>query len=342
MINIGILGAGRIGKVHATAVNKFSNIQLKSIADPYLDEAWAKSMGITNLYKDVNEIINDNSIDAVYICTPTDTHADLIIQAALNGKAIFCEKPVDLDIEKILEVKKVLEQTGVLFQIGFNRRFDANFKKMKTLVNAGEVGKLITLKVVSRDPSAPPIEYVKSSGGLFLDMTIHDFDIVRFISNEEVIELSVQAGNFVSDYKDIDIDTAMINLKLKSGAFAMIENCRATTYGYDQRVEVFGEKANIKFENIFEDNVVTTNTNGTSSSKPLDFFLERYEKAYENETYEFVNSLVNKKGSCVGIEDALESALLAVGAKIAFEEKRTVTMNEIRNKFNIGDNNENV
>ena len=337
MINIGILGAGRIGKIHASAVKNYNNVNLKSIADPYLDEQWAKDLGIENLYKNVDDILNDDSIDAVYICTPTDTHSDLIIKAAKGGKAIFCEKPVDLDISKILEVQKVIEETKVLFQIGFNRRFDSNFKKLHNLVKEGEVGDLITLKVVSRDPSAPPLEYVESSGGLFLDMTIHDFDIVRFISNEEVEELTVFASNFVTNYKEKDVDTAMIHLKLKSGAFALIENCRATTYGYDQRVEAFGTKANIKFENIFEDCVVTTNSHGTSFGKPLDFFLERYEKAYICETYEFIDSLLHNTKSCVGIDDALESALLALAAKKSMRENRLVKINEIRKEFNIGE-----
>ena len=337
MINIGILGAGRIGKIHAAAVKNYNNVNLKSIADPYLDEKWAKDLGIENLYKNVEDIINDESIDAVYICTPTDTHSDLIIKCALKGKAIFCEKPVDLDINKILEVKKILDKTKVLFQIGFNRRFDSNFKKLKQLVDNGELGNLITLKIVSRDPSAPPLEYVEASGGLFLDMTIHDFDILRFISNEEVEELNVNAGNFVSNFGDKDIDTAMIHLKLKSGAFALIENCRVTTYGYDQRVEVFGTESNIKFENIFEDCVVKTGANGTSSGKPLDFFLERYAKAYENETFAFIQSLKNNTKSVVGIDDALESALLAVAAKKSYDENRVVKINEIRQEFNIGE-----
>ena len=337
MINIGILGAGRIGKIHATTVKNQNNVTLKSIADPYLDEKWAKDLGIENLYKNVEDIINDDSIDAVYICTPTDTHADLIIKAALKGKAIFCEKPVDLNIAKILEVQKVLKETGVLFQIGFNRRFDNNFKRLSSLVKDGEVGELITLKVVSRDPSAPPAEYVKVSGGLFLDMTIHDFDIVRFVSHQEVEELRVSASNFVSDYSDIDVDTAMINLTLKNGSFAMIENCRATTFGYDQRVEAFGTKGNAKFENVLEDNISCTNETGTNTSKPLNFFLERYEKAYEAESVEFVDCLVNKKQPSVGISDALESALLALASMKSYKENRTVKINEIRKEFGIGE-----
>lgn len=335
MFNIGILGAGRIGKIHANAVKKTTGANLKAIADPYLDEEWANSLGIEKLSKDVNEIIEDETIDAVYICTPTDTHADLIINAAKNNKAIFCEKPVDLSIEKILEVKQVLEETKVPFQIGFNRRFDANFKNLSNVVKESKLGELITLKVVSRDPEAPPKSYVEVSGGLFLDMTIHDFDIVRYISHEEVEELTVHAGNFVSDYSDIDVDTAMINLTLKSGAFALIENCRATTYGYDQRVEAFGTKANAKFENVFEDSITISNQEGASSGNPLYFFLERYEKAYDEESIEFISALSEKREPNVGIKDALESALLALAAKKSLVEKRTVKIDEIREEHNI-------
>lgn len=337
MINIGILGAGRIGKIHASAVKRFSNVNLKSIADPYLDEKWAKELGIENLHLDVNDVINDDSIDAIYICTPTDTHADLIIKAAKKKKAIFCEKPVDLDLKKILEVQKVIEENNILFQIGFNRRFDSNFKKMAQLVKNDEVGNLITLKIVSRDPSAPPRDYVEASGGMFLDMTVHDFDILRFISGDEVEELRVNGASFVTDYSDIDVDTAMINLTLKSGAFAMIENCRVTSYGYDQRVEVFGTKSSAKFENVFEDSVVCTNEKGTNSGNPLNFFLERYEKAYEAETTEFLDCLINNKQPSVRIEDALESALLSLAALKSYKENRTVKINEIRNDFNIGE-----
>ncbi len=337
MINVGILGAGRIGKIHAGAVKKFNNVNLMSVADPYLDEKWARELGIENLYENVEDIINDKEIDAVYICTPTNTHADLIIQAAKQNKAIFCEKPVDLDVAKILEVQKVLKETGVLFQIGFNRRFDVNFKKLSHLVKNGDVGDLITLRITSRDPSAPPLDYVKSSGGMFLDMTIHDFDIVRFISGDEVEELRVNASNFVSNYAADDVDTAIINLTLKSGTFAIIENCRATTYGYDQRVEAFGTKAKAKFENIFEDSVVFTDERGVLSGNPLNFFLERYEKAYEDETRVFIDCLVNNKVTCVGIDDALESALLAFAAMKSHKENRAVKISEIRKEYKIGE-----
>ena len=335
MINVGILGAGRIGKVHALSLKKIAGVNVKSVADPYLDEEWAISQGIENRYKDVDAILNDDSIDAVYICTPTDSHADLIIKASQKGKAIFCEKPVDLDISRILKVQEILKENNTLFQIGFNRRFDKNFKKISQLVKNDALGDLLSLKVVSRDPSAPPRSYVESSGGLFLDMTIHDFDMVRFLSHQNITEITAKGASLITDYGDIDIDTAMLTMTLEDGSFAMIENCRATTYGYDQRVEVFGTKGNANCKNVFDNSVEITNNEGTSSDKPMYFFLERYEDAYYQESVEFVNSINNSEKVSVGIEDALESALMAVAAKKSLEENRSVTINEIREEFNI-------
>ncbi|NQY30473.1 MAG: inositol 2-dehydrogenase [Flavobacteriaceae bacterium] len=335
MINVGILGAGRIGKVHALSLKKIAGVNVKSVADPYLDEEWAISQGIENRYKDVEEILNDESIDAVYICTPTDSHADLIIKASKKGKAIFCEKPVDLDIERILKVQEILSVNKTVFQIGFNRRFDKNFKKISELVKSDALGDLLSLKVVSRDPSAPPRSYVESSGGLFLDMTIHDFDMVRFLSHQNITEINAKGASLITDYSDIDIDTAMITMTLENGGFAMIENCRATTYGYDQRVEAFGTKGNANCNNIFDNSVEVTNEEGTSSDKPMYFFLERYEDAYYQESVAFIACIQDKKAVSVGIEDALESALMAFAAKRSLDENRNVRINEIREEFNI-------
>ncbi len=335
MINVGILGAGRIGKVHALSLKKIAGVNVKSVADPYLDDEWANSQGIENRYKEVEAIINDESIDAIYICTPTDSHADLIIQASQKGKAIFCEKPVDLDIERILNVQEVLTKNKTVFQIGFNRRFDKNFQKISELVKNDDLGNLLSLKVVSRDPSAPPRSYVESSGGLFLDMTIHDFDMVRFLSHQNITEINAKGASLITDYSDIDIDTAMLTMTLENGGFAMIENCRATTYGYDQRVEAFGTKGNANCNNVFDNSVEVTNESGTSSDKPMYFFLERYEDAYYQESVAFIDSIVNNKKVSVGIEDALESALMAFAAKRSLNENRNVTINEIREEFNI-------
>jgi len=335
MINVGILGAGRIGKVHALSLKKIDGVNVKSVADPYLDEEWAISQGIENRYKDVDVILNDETIDAIYICTPTDSHADLIIKASQNGKAIFCEKPVDLDIARIIKVQEILKENNTLFQIGFNRRFDKNFKKISELVKNEALGNLLSLKVVSRDPSAPPRSYVESSGGLFLDMTIHDFDMVRFLSHQNITEITAKGASLITDYGDIDIDTAMLTMSLENGGFAMIENCRATTYGYDQRVEAFGTKGNANCNNVFDNSVEITNNEGTSSDKPMYFFLERYEDAYYQESVEFINSIDNNVKVSVGIEDALESALMAVAAKKSLEENRSVSINEVRKEFNI-------
>jgi len=335
MINIGILGAGRIGKVHALSLKKIENVNIKSVADPFLDEKWAKNFGIKNGYKEVEKVLDDESIDVIYICTPTHSHANLIIEASKRGKAIFCEKPVDLDITRILQVKEVLEGNNTTFQIGFNRRFDKNFIKIANYVKNGTLGKLLSLKIVSRDPVAPPRNYVKSSGGLLLDMTIHDFDMARFISNSEVKEVNARGASLITDYGDIDIDTVMITMTFENGGFGLIENCRETTYGYDQRLEVFGTKANINCNNVFDNSVEVTNKEGTIGDKPTYFFLERYEDAFFKESIDFINSIKNNIPVSVGIEDGLESALIAFASNKSLKENRNVTLNEIREEFNI-------
>ncbi len=331
MINIGILGAGRIGKVHVKSLKQISGVYIKSIADPYLDEAWAKTQNIKNCYKSTDDILNDDEIDAVYICTPTDTHADLIIQAARKNKAIFCEKPVDINLNRILEVSKVLKETKVLCHLGFNRRFDTSFSKLAKEVEDKTLGDIISIKIISRDCAAPPKEYVKTSGGMFLDMTIHDFDMLRFISKKEVKEVFVKGGSFVSSYGDIDIDTAMIHLELEDKSLALIENCRATTFGYDQRIEVFGTKAQGKCENILENSFELTNDNGNTQAKALDFFLERYEQAYFKESQAFVENILDKRKNLgAKINDCLEATFIALACKKSLEEKRAVTIDEIK------------
>ena len=201
MINIGIIGAGRIGKVHCESIMCYvKGATVKSVADPFMNEdteKWLKGMGVEKTSKDYHDILNDKSIDAVLICSSTDTHAPISIEAIKAGKHVFCEKPVDHDIDKILEVKKALENSKVKYQVGFNRRFDHNFKAVRDAVEAGKIGKLNVLKICSRDPAAPPVSYIKVSGGIFLDMTIHDFDMVRYLSGEEVESVFAMGGVMV-------------------------------------------------------------------------------------------------------------------------------------------------
>jgi Predicted dehydrogenases and related proteins len=323
MVNIGIIGFGRIGRVHAESITKYvKDAVVKTIADPYLNDdgiVFGKDLGINNFTKDYTDILQDKEIDAVLICSSTDTHAKISIEAINAGKHVFCEKPVDHAVPAILEVKKALEGKKLKYQVGFNRRYDHNFAAVREAVKGGKIGDLNILKVASRDPGAPPVSYIKVSGGMFLDMTIHDFDMVRFLSGEEIDEVFAYGGVMVD--KEIgeagDIDTAIICLKLKSGALAVIDNCRRATYGYDQRVEAFGSLGQIAIGNDTMSTAVLSNADGVTAEKPLYFFLERYMQAYANEIKEFVSAIVNDTPTGTGIEDGLMAVKIALAAKEA-------------------------
>lgn len=341
MIKVGIIGAGRIGKVHGESIARYvKNAQVKAIADPYMNaetEKWAKDLGILDIYTDYHKILEDKEIEAVLICSSTDTHSKISIEAIKAGKHIFCEKPIDHDVNKILEVKKALENSKVKFQVGFNRRFDSNFIAAREAVKKGKVGELNVLKICSRDPAAPPVSYIKVSGGIFLDMTIHDFDMVRFMSGEEVEEVFAYGGVLVD--KAIgeagDIDTAIISMRLKSGALAVIDNCRRASYGYDQRVEAFGSLGQVAISNNTESTAVISDADGVHAEKPLLFFLERYMQAYVAEITEFVDCIVNDKEVIVDVDCGLQPVLIGLAAKKSLAENRPVKIAEIAKQFDI-------
>ncbi|MBZ4644512.1 MAG: iolG, partial [Clostridia bacterium] len=253
-IKVGVIGAGRIGKIHAQSVTyHIPEAEVKTIADVYADKIkdWAHSLGIENVTNDYHDILNDPEIDAVLICSSTDTHSQITIEAAKAGKHIFCEKPIDYDLDRIHAALKAVEEAGVKFQVGFNRRFDHNFKQVRELIKAGKIGEPHIIKITSRDPEPPPVEYVKVSGGIFLDMTIHDFDMARYLSGSEVEEVYAQGAVLVDPAigEAGDVDTAVITLKFKNGAIGIIDNSRKAVYGYDQRVEVFGSKGCVTVSN---------------------------------------------------------------------------------------------
>lgn len=335
MLKIGIIGAGRIGKVHCESIMCYvKGATVKTVADPFMNDetaAWLKNMGVENTVRDYKEILADKEIDAVLICSSTDTHSPISIEAIKAGKHVFCEKPVDHDIAKILEVKKALEGSNVKYQVGFNRRFDHNFAAVREAVKDGRIGSLNVLKICSRDPAAPPVSYIRVSGGIFLDMTIHDFDMVRYLSGDEVESVFAMGGVMVDPEigKAGDIDTAVITMRLKSGALAVIDNCRRATYGYDQRAEAFGELGQVAISNDSASNAVISNADGVTAEKPLLFFLERYMQAYVNEVNCFIDSIVNDKPVAVGIEDGLQAVVIGVAAKKSLEEGRPVKLSEI-------------
>ena len=321
MINVGIIGAGRIGKVHCESIMRYvKSATVKAIADPFLNDEtkeWAKGLGVNEFYTDYHKILEDKDIQAVLICSSTDTHSTISLEAIAAGKHIFCEKPIDHDVNKILEVKKALENSNVKYQVGFNRRFDHNFKAARKAVEGGQIGDLNILKVCSRDPGAPPVSYIKVSGGIFLDMTIHDFDMVRFMSGSEVEEVFAYGAVLVDPAigEAGDIDTAVISMKRANGAIAVIDNCRRASYGYDQRVEAFGSLGQVAISNDSESTAVVSDANGVHGEVPLNFFLERSMGAYVEEVSEFVDCVVNDNPITVGLECGLQPVLIGIAAK---------------------------
>lgn len=341
MINVGIIGAGRIGKVHCESIMRYvKNATVKAVADPFLNDetiAWAKGLGIEEFYEDYHKILEDDDIQAVLICSSTDTHSTISLEAIAAGKHIFCEKPIDHDVNKILEVKAALENSNVKYQVGFNRRFDHNFKAARKAVEGGQIGDLNILKVCSRDPGAPPVSYIKVSGGIFLDMTIHDFDMVRFMSGSEVEEVFAYGAVLVDPAigEAGDIDTAVISMKLANGAIAVIDNCRRASYGYDQRVEAFGSLGQVAIGNDSESTAVISNANGVRGEVPLNFFLERYMGAYVEEITEFIDCIVNDKEVSVGLDCGLQPVLIGLAAKKSLVTGMPVKIADIAAEYSL-------
>lgn len=336
MINVGIIGAGRIGKVHVQSIcTQVPDAKVKMLADPFLTDetaAWAKDMGVAQVTKDYKEVLADPEIDAVLICSSTDTHSPISVEAIKAGKHVFCEKPIDHDIDKIQEVIDALKGSKVKYQVGFNRRFDHNFEAVRDAVAAGKVGDIHVIKVTSRDPEPPSAEYVKVSGGMFLDMTIHDFDMVRFLAGCNATEVYTEAAVLVDPAigEAGDVDTAVITLKMENGTIAVIDNSRKAVYGYDQRAEVFGSKGMVATGNDTASAAVLSNENGVTGEVPLHFFLERYMAAYAKEVKCFIDAIVNDTETPLGVMDGLEPVLMGLAAKKSMEEHRPVKIDEVR------------
>jgi len=333
-IKVGVIGAGRIGRIHAkNLVQKVERAEVITICDPRFEEtkAWANSVGINNVVTDPEDVIDNPEVDAVIICSPTNTHADLIIASARAKKDIFCEKPIDMDLEKTRKALEVVKEEEVKLQIGFNRRFDHNFRKVRKLIEDEKIGEVHIVNITSRDPAPPPIEYVKVSGGIFMDMTIHDFDMARYLAGDEVVEVcafgSVLIDPTIGDAGDYD--TAVSVLKFRSGATCIIDNSRKAAYGYDQRVEVFGSKGSARAENDTETNVILSNEKCVASDKPLYFFLERYMQSFEDEMKDFIDSLIEDKEVPVSGHDGLMAIVIAKAATISAKENRPVKLEEV-------------
>lgn len=335
MIKVGVIGAGRIGQVHITSIaTRVPDAVIKTVADPFLTEEtaqWAKKMGVEKTTKDYHEILEDPEISAVLICSSTDTHSPISLDAIHAGKHVFCEKPIDHDVDKIMEVVHALEGTELKYQVGFNRRFDHNFESLQKTVKEGKIGKPEIIKITSRDPEPPSLDYVKGSGGMFLDMTIHDFDMVRFLAGCDAEEVYVQSANLVDPAigEAGDVDTAVITLKMENGSIAVIDNSRRAAYGYDQRAEVFGSLGMAAISNDSQSSVQISNGEGVTGEKPLFFFLERYMDAYGKEVSAFIDAIVNDKETPLNVYDGLKPVLMGLAAKKSSEEHRPVKISEI-------------
>ncbi len=330
---IGILGAGRIGKIHAGNAAQIPGVKIKTIVDLKIDELkdWADKLGVEKLSTDPKDIFGDPDINAVLICSSTDTHAKFIVEAAKAKKDIFCEKPIDYDLKRIKDTLAAVDKAGVKLMIGFNRRFDHNHKRVRDAVVNGEIGKVHIVKVTSRDPSPPPIEYVKVSGGLFFDMTVHDWDMAAFLAGEEIVEVYAAGGVLVDPKigQAGDIDTAAVVLKFKSGAMGLVDNSRQAVYGYDQRTEVFGSKGGAWADNDFPNMAKVYSDKIVGGDKMHFFFLERYMGSYMAELKEFFDCLANNKKPSVGGIDGLNAVLVATAAKKSLAENRPVKISEI-------------
>ena len=322
MIRIGLLGAGRIGQVHARAVSSVPTAQLVAIADPVS----AAARSVRNTYgcdiRTIEQILVSNDIDAVIICTPTDTHADLIEQFARAGKAIFCEKPVDLDLERVQACLSVVNETNTTLMVGFQRRYDPDFQALRAAIDAGQIGDVEMVSLISRDPGAPPYDYIERSGGIFRDMMIHDFDVARWMLGEEVE--TVQAAASVLTDPEIgnrgDFDSANAILRTASGKQCTITNSRRATFGYDQRIEVHGSAGSVAADNHHQSRITVANGHGYTRPPLLDFFMTRYIVAYGAEIKHFIDCVANRAQPRTSGHDGLMSIALA---EAALESVRT-------------------
>jgi myo-inositol 2-dehydrogenase/D-chiro-inositol 1-dehydrogenase len=333
-VHLGLIGTGRIGKLHAEHLAyRIPDAKLLAVSDVAIDAAQecAARLGIPAAFADHHPLLEDDGIEAIVICSSTDTHAQLIEEAAAAGKHIFCEKPIDFDLARIDRALRAVEEAGVKLQIGFNRRFDPNFKRVRDVVAEGKIGTPHILHITSRDPAPPPISYIKVSGGIFLDMTIHDFDMARYLMGSEVTEVYATGGVMVDPAigEAGDVDTAIIALQFANGAIGTVDNSRQAVYGYDQRVEVFGSEGMVVADNNTADRAVYSNAEGVHGALPLYFFIERYSDAYIAEMRAFVECIQHDTPPPVTGLDGRVPVVIGNAARRSLAEHRPVRLNEI-------------
>lgn len=330
-VRLAVLGAGRIGQVHAAAIASVPGAALTAVADAIAPAAERLSARHGCAVRSIDEIESARDVDAVVICTPTDTHADLIERFARSGKAVFCEKPVDLSIARVKACLDVVVATRATLMVGFNRRFDPDFAAVKAAIEAGRVGSVEMVTISSRDPGAPPVDYIKRSGGIFRDMTIHDFDMARWLLGEEVETVVAQASVLTDPAIGTlgDFDSVNVILRTASGRQAVITNSRRATYGYDQRIEVLGSKGMARAENTHENRVEIADAAGFHQAPLLNFFMNRYTAAYANEIAAFVDAVRTGGATPTTGQDGLMALALAEAALRSVAEGRSVRMHEV-------------
>jgi myo-inositol 2-dehydrogenase / D-chiro-inositol 1-dehydrogenase len=333
-LRLGVFGVGRIGKIHIGNLNsRIAGAEVTILADVFPEElaTVAARFNISRTVSDYKDVLALPDIDAVVICTPTTTHYQMILDAAAAGKHVFCEKPIDMSVERITQIVAEVKKRGVQLMVGFNRRYDPNFLKVREMVKSGRIGEPQLLRITSRDPSAPSEEYLRAAGGLFLDMTIHDFDMARYLIGSEVTEVYSKATALTDPVfqKLGDWDTAVTTLTFANGALGTIDNSRKAVYGYDQRVEVFGSEGMVTVRNNTPDSHIYLDRAGTHSSLPLHFFLERYTESYLNEMQAFVDSVQNRSPVPVTGNDGLLAVAIGLAAAKSARENRPVKLAEI-------------
>jgi myo-inositol 2-dehydrogenase/D-chiro-inositol 1-dehydrogenase len=331
-VNIAIFGVGRIGKIHLKNLLRFPGVSVVAVADTHFPaEEFKKEFKDVFFTSNPDEVLAMPSVEAVLICTPTSSHAPMIEFALKSGKNIFCEKPVDLSLERTKALVDMANQSSVKLMLGFNRRFDPDFLQARKSIQAGRIGDIQIIKITSRDPGLPPLDYIKNSGGLFMDMAIHDFDMARYMMGKEVKE--VYSRGLVLVDKQVgevgDIDTALTTLIFEDDTYAVIDNSRKAIYGYDQRLEVFGNKGMIQVDNNQHNRNVISDADGIHHSLPLDFFMDRYAASYLNEIQFFIDALSKNEPIPVGGNDGLKATIIAVAAKKSVLEGRPVAISEI-------------
>ncbi len=334
-LRFGVIGAGRIGRLHIEhLMRRIPNAIVTTVSDVVREaaESAAEEFSVSRVVIDARELINSSEVDAVVICSSTDTHAQFMTEAARAGKHIFCEKPIALEIDAIDEALGEVERAGVKLQIGFNRRFDANYRRVWEHIDAGDLGDVHMIHIVSRDPAPPPVDYVRVSGGIFLDMAIHDFDMARYLVGDEPETIYAVGGVRISSEigEAGDVDTALCTLTFRNGVFVTIDNSRQAVFGYDQRVEAFGSAGMVRIDNNAQNNAVLSTGKAVQRDLPLNFFMDRYIDSYIAELEAFIDAVRRNEPTTVDGNDGRVPILMGYAAKKSLAEGRPVALSEIR------------